>query len=197
MSILSYTEICELLAAGVVEGSDVAHVNSASLDVHLGPDFLFEAVPAAHRPYVDLALRETVAFYRKPGYTPADKSDTARIEREAGVPRYYLTPGEFVLAATREKFNLPNDISAEFRLKSSIARNGLEQLSAVWADAGWHGSALTLELFNVTRYHTLKLSEGLAVGQMIFHRHTAVPDHASYAARGRYNNDPGVQPIKP
>ncbi len=189
MSILSYTEICELLAAGVVEGSDVAHVNAASLDVHLGPDFLFEEAPTAHRPYVDLALRNTVSFYKKPGYaSPGMLYEPLR---------YYLTPGEFVLAATREKFNLPNDISAEFRLKSSIARNGLEQLSAVWADAGWHGSALTLELFNVTRYHTLKLSEGLAVGQMIFHRHTAVPDHASYAARGRYNNDPGVQPIKP
>ena len=38
---------------------------------------------------------------------------------------YYLAPSEFVLAETVETFNLPDDISAQFVLKSSRAREGL------------------------------------------------------------------------
>jgi dCTP deaminase len=38
---------------------------------------------------------------------------------------YWLSPGSFCLAETRECFNLPDDISAQFVLKSSRAREGL------------------------------------------------------------------------
>ena len=41
---------------------------------------------------------------------------------------YWLQPGEFVLAETREIFNLPDHIAAQFVLKSSRAREGLEQI---------------------------------------------------------------------
>jgi len=57
---------------------------------------------------------------------------------------YYLAPSEFVLAETIETFNLPDDISAQFVLKSSRAREGLNHLLAGWCDPGWHGSKLTL-----------------------------------------------------
>ena len=106
---------------------------------------------------------------------------------------YYLAPSEFVLGETVETFNLPNDISAQFVLKSSRAREGLNHLLAGWCDPGWHGSKLTLELKNERRYHGLHLYPGLKIGQMVFHRMSNVPA-ISYAVTGNYNNHLRVMP---
>jgi deoxycytidine triphosphate deaminase len=84
-----------------------------------------------------------------------------------------------------------------FILKSSLARSGLEHSQAGWADAGWHDSALTLELSNLLSNHTLHLEAGMAIGQMIFFRHTKVPEEFLYSTKGRYNGDRTVQEIKP
>ena len=109
---------------------------------------------------------------------------------------FSLEPGEFILASSIEVFNLPPDISAQYRLKSSMARIGLEHLNAGHCDAGWNGSVLTLELKNVTRYHAIHLQAGDPIGQMVFWRHEPVPADKSYAARGRYNGDGSVSGIK-
>lgn len=106
--------------------------------------------------------------------------------------RLYLQPGEFILAQTVEEFYLPNNIAAEFRLKSSVARAGLDQALAVWCDPGWNGSVLTVELRNNTRYHVLVLEAGMKIGQVVFFKGEPVPDEASYAVRGQYNNDKSV-----
>jgi len=106
---------------------------------------------------------------------------------------YYLAPSEFVLAETIETFNLPDDISAQFVLKSSRARAGFNHLLAGWCDPGWHGSKLTLELKNERRYHGLHLYPNLKIGQMVFHRMSNVPD-ISYAVVGNYNNHLRVMP---
>jgi dCTP deaminase len=109
---------------------------------------------------------------------------------------YELQPNEFILAQTLEIFNLPDNICAEFKLKSSGARTGLENALATWCDCGWHGSVLTLELKNFLRYHTLKLTAGMPIGQMIFYRVPMVPKERSYATIGRYNKDKSVQVVK-
>ncbi|WP_409365151.1 dCTP deaminase domain-containing protein, partial [Escherichia coli] len=70
---------------------------------------------------------------------------------------YRLKPGQFVLACTIETFNLPSDIAAQFMLKSSRARSGLEHLMAGYYDPGWHGSVLTLELHNSRQLHPVAL----------------------------------------
>jgi dCTP deaminase len=107
-----------------------------------------------------------------------------------------LPPGGFCLAATAARFFLPDDVAAEVKMRSSLARAGLDHALAGWADPGWHGSVLTLELVNNLRYHSLRLRPGLKIAQMIFWKGEPVPAHASYAARGRYNNDTQVQPSK-
>lgn len=63
-------------------------------------------------------------------------------------------------------------------------------------DAGWHGSVLTLEFRNLSRYHSIRIRPGDAIGQMVFFSHAEVPADRSYAARGRYNNDTTVSSIK-
>lgn len=178
MSLLSYTEICELIEQGVIENASYDNVNSASLDIRLAPEILIED-PSV---YNNIPL---IKLYRK---------QSLHTEKRM-LPRVLL-PGDFILAASVEIFNLPNNISAEYKLKSSMARIGLEHLNAGWCDAGWHGSCLTLELKNMTRHHDIELNYKDPIGQIVFFRHAPVPDDKSYAVRGRYNGDTSVQGVK-
>lgn len=104
---------------------------------------------------------------------------------------YYLAPGEFILAETQEIFNLPSHIAAQFVLKSSRAREGLEHLLAGYCDPGWHGSRLTLELHNSRRFYNIPLWPGMKIGQMVFHSIAGSPER-TYAETGRYNNHMSV-----
>ncbi len=143
-------------------------LNPASLDVRLG-----------HRLMIEVSDRRKLI--------EIDISD--RTEEDP----YYLAPSEFVLAETIETFNLPDNISAQFVLKSSRAREGFNNCLAGWCDPGWHGSKLTLELKNERRYHGLHLYPSLKIGQMVFHRMSDVPA-ATYAVTGNYNNHLRVMP---
>lgn len=179
MSLLSYIELCELVEQGVITNTPFDRVNSASIDISLGSTILVEAIGRAAYA-VSLSKKQKLAM---------DRYDIS-------VLPYRLHPGEFILAQSEQEFNLPPDISAEYKLKSSMARIGLEHLTAGWCDAGWHGSVLTLELKNMTQGHIIELEAGILIGQMVFFRHTPVPHDKSYAVRGRYNGDKTVTAAK-
>lgn len=179
MSLLSYTELCELVERGVITDVDPKAINAASIDVRLGNDIVVEEYCDHRVRPVDIHKREVF---------PSNKLTISS--------HYDMQPGEFILAHTMETFNLPNNICAEFKLKSSGARTGLENALATWCDAGWHGSTLTLELKNLLRYSALRLTPGMYIGQMLFYRVTEVPQERSYATIGRYNNDVSVQTVK-
>lgn len=160
---------------------DFNQVNSASIDILLGTHILVETMPDEDNNVLDFRRR-----------------DKMQIERVALDPEngYVLTPGQFILAESAEIFNLPLHLSCEYKLKSSMARIGLEHLNAGWCDAGWNGSVLTLELKNLTWYHSIRIRPGDAIGQMVFFQHEPVSKDRSYAARGRYNGDKTVSTIK-
>ena len=101
---------------------------------------------------------------------------------------YLLEPGHFMLAESQEVFNIPTWVAADFKLKSSRARSGLEHLHAGFADPGWHGSRLTMEFVNMCRFHPQRLYPGFLVGQMVFTQMLGTP-LTSYAQTGRYNGD--------
>ena len=143
-------------------------LNPASLDVRLGPNLMVEVMDCQTLLKIDISNR-----------TEDDP--------------YLLLPGEFCLAETVEQFDLPNDVSAQFVLKSSRAREGFNHLLAGWCDPGWHGSKLTLELKNERRHHALELYPNLKIGQMVFHLMSAIPTQ-SYAVTGHYNNHLQVMP---
>jgi dCTP deaminase len=143
-------------------------LNPASLDLRLGPNLMIEVRDRRQLLQVDIS------------------------ERTEDDP-YLLLPGEFCLAETIERFDLPEDISAQFVLKSSRARDGLNHLLAGWCDPGWHGSKLTLELKNERRYHPIELYPNLKIGQMVFHLMNEVPMQ-TYAVTGHYNNHLTVMP---
>ena len=142
-------------------------LNPASLDLRLGLHLMVENICDPELIRVDIS-----------GRTEDDP--------------FMLQPGEFCLAETLELFNIPDDISCQFVLKSSRARSGLNHLLAGWCDPGWHGSRLTLELKNERLHHALPLYPGLKVGQMVFHRMT--PPLRSYRETGHYNNHLTVMP---
>ena len=177
MSLLTHDELIVLVEEGVIQNCYTNQVNAASIDITLGYTVWIEDLADT---VVDLAAKET----------PNMKSINI-----AG-SGYDLAPGAFILASSREVFNLPNNIAAEYKLKSSLARAGLDHLNAGWADPGWNGSVLTLELHNVLRLHTLRLRPGMKIGQMVFFRGEPVQAHASYAVRGAYNGDKIATPSK-
>jgi len=188
MSLITYTELCEEIQKGLMKAPadnsapfntiPLEHVNAASVDVRLGRVF-----------YEEKQNSGPISLVHK------DQSASVRMELNWN-DTFWLLPGEFILAHTLEEFYLPNNIAAEFRLKSSVARAGLDQALAVWCDPGWHGSVLTIELRNNTRYNTLELTVGMKIGQMVFFKGEPVPSDASYAVRGQYNNDKEVTQSK-
>lgn len=179
--ILSYPALLELVRSGVIEHAREKNVKAASIDVRLGNKFYAEGHYVSSDP-----VPRAVNLIEETG-PPMN-----RFELAADEP-FLVAPKEFVLAETAERFNLPDSLAAEFRLRSSLARAGLDQALAIWCDPGWHGSVLTLELINNLNRHSLMLFPGMAIGQMIFHSVEGVPAKQSYAANGRYNNDSTVQ----
>ncbi len=165
--ILSDWQIRSRCEGGMVQGYDPALINPASLDVRLGDTLLIESAQS----------RELVLY---------------PLDRHSQADPYELRPGQFALAQTMEVFNLPDDIAAQFMLKSSRAREGLEHLMAGYCDPGWHGSVLTLELHNSRQLWPVGLWPGMKIGQMVFHLMSERPA-ASYAKTGRYNGDATVQ----
>lgn len=173
--ILINEEIRDLIERGVVCNTKDEHVNGSSLDVTLGSVLYVERPP---NPRSVQPVENTPV---------ARVGDPQNFQRES-IISYRLKPGAFVLAATEQVFFLPRDISAEFRLKSTIARLGINQMLAVWCDPGWTNSTLTLELKNENQFHSVELTAGMRIGQMIFHRHQKISRVASYALHGKYNN---------
>lgn len=182
MTLLAYDELCELVERGVITNVKPEQINASSIDITLGDRIMAEAG------YVE-------SYNRVRSLKRRDKLDMDTYLVDKDCP-FTLHPGRFILAQSQQIFNLPCNISAEYKLKSSMARIGLEHLNAGWCDAGWHGSALTLELKNMTQYHPIELEQGVGIGQVVFFRHAPVPIDRSYAKRGRYNNDKHATQIK-
>lgn len=178
--LLSYDDLMFLVETNVIEHAKESAVNASSIDIHLGTKILVERSDTDHSYEVDYTKRQ------RPMMVECVVPDTG----------YVLQPGEFILAQSVEVFNLPDDLSAEYKLKSSMARVGLEHLNAGWCDAGWTGSVLTLELKNMMNNHSIRIRPGDAIGQMVFFRHAVVPRDKSYSSRGRYNNDKTVSTIR-
>lgn len=158
-----------LCQGGMIKPFDPSLVNPASLDVTLGPNLYIEVEDG--------------------GLLPKDISGCTRANP------YLLMPNEFVLAETLEVFNIPDFICAQFALKSSLARAGLEHLMAGYIDPGFHDSVLTLEFKNAKQHSAFPLWPGMRCGQIIF-TEMSEPPQKSYRYTGRYNHDTKVSRSK-
>jgi len=158
------------IKAGIIEGGLESAVNGASVDLHLAKDFLVEA---------DGSHNDNEFVRLTPGHRNGPTMTRHEVENHIE-----LLPGDFCLASTREKLNLPSNIVAKASwLKSTSARFGLEHLHAGLCDPGFSGH-VTLEFKNMLQSHTILLMPGDAVTQLEL---VKVMDAGKYA----YNKKPG------
>jgi len=143
----------------------------SSLDVRLSTDF--ERLENMNRSHLAL------------GKLPdQEKAYTERVVLEAD-EKFYLHPGEFVLASTLEWFRLPDDLAGRIEGRSSWGRRGLVvHATAGFVDPGFAG-VLTFELSNAGRL-PIELEAGLRIGQVCFFDMTSrslIPYHAKHGAK--------------
>ncbi len=176
--LLSYNRLLKVVEDGVINAL-VENINSTSIDLTLDDKILIECDPHHSNSVVKLHEKKSIHV------------------REIDIRNggYILLPGQFILASSVEYFNLPLNISAEYKLKSTQARNALDHANAGWCDAGWHGK-LTLEFKNNSEFHNLEIVAGMKAGQIVFFEHEPVPEEKSYRARGQYNGQQQVTASK-
>lgn len=159
-------ELCR--NSGMVDPFNSDLINPASIDVRLGN--MIKAEGQTHGP--SDRRREWIDYHLN------DDEE------------YILKPGEFILAHTKEFVRIPNNIEANFQLKSSRGREGINHLLAGYIDPGFHGQ-VTLELQNVKTRHSVKLKPGMLIGQLRFSKLDQTPLRP-YSLTGRYMNDTGA-----
>jgi dCTP deaminase len=159
-------EIRQMCDLGLAEPFDPALINPASLDVRLGDTMLIESVESPElKPY--------------PFWDHSEEHP------------YLMAPKQFVLAPTLEFVRVPVTCNAQFVLKSSRAREGINHLLAGYLDPGFHG-VVTLELVNSRQLHRIPIWPGMKIGQLVFNKMMGPPER-SYAVTGRYHGDTTVQ----
>lgn len=100
---------------------------------------------------------------------------------------YVLEPGEFILASTLERVNIPFNVCGSIYDKSSRAREGMSAFNTHF-DPGFFGYP-TLELVNFSK-KPIHLIKGMAIIQMKFEY---LAEETDMPYQGKYNN----QPAKP
>jgi len=150
--VLSDRTIREQLRAGriVIDPLDDSDIQPASVDLHLHRRLLVLGSTTA--PFID--LRSDLTDLVEPADIPEDEP-------------FLIQPGEFVLVSTVERIGLPDDLVAQVKGKSSLARAGLLVApTAGYVDPGWDGR-LTLELVNASRLPA-SLYAGMRICQIYF-----------------------------
>ncbi len=97
---------------------------------------------------------------------------------------YTLEPGEFLLCASMERFEIPHDLQAIVHDKSTLARQGIALQNTV-LEPGWKGY-ITLELSNHGP-HSVVIRSGQPIAQVVFHLLDA-PTNRPYT--GKYQDQP-------
>ena len=150
--VLSDGTIRRLVADGrvVIDPWDPDMVQPASVDLRLGDSFRVfhnHLAPAIDLDRPPEHLTELIVI-------DPDKS-------------FVIHPGEFVLGATLERVQLPDDVVARIEGKSSLGRLGLiVHATAGFVDPGIAGT-LTLEITNLTRIPII-LWPGKPIAQLSF-----------------------------
>ncbi|MCF4007302.1 dCTP deaminase [Corynebacterium uropygiale] len=118
---------------------------------------------------VDVRMDRLFRVFNNSRYTHIDpklpqEDLTSLVEVEEG-DSFVLHPGEFVLAATLERFTLPAHLAGRLEGKSSLGRLGLlTHSTAGFIDPGFSGH-ITLELSNTANL-PIVLWPGMKVGQL-------------------------------
>lgn len=104
---------------------------------------------------------------------------------------FRIAPGEWFLAETLERIDIPPTMEAEVCLRSSAARAGFDHCLAGYVDPGYQGR-LTLEFVNCRRFADLWIYPGQELVQLRLRRLESAPIW-HYGQTGRYQGDDSVR----
>lgn len=185
-------DLLDLVYARVIENVTDDLINAGSIDITCGENYIIE--PRQKYKLFELTSMPVIDLLEK------SAANVLKLPDEG----YCLLPGQCILLESEQVFNLPDGnnaheyspllsrkcaIFAEYKLKSTMARNFVDAFNAGWCDAGWHGARLTIELRNCNDDRMVRIRKGDRIGQMIFYQgSTFVPENYSYKQKGRYNN---------
>jgi len=158
-------------------------LSSASYDVTLSNKFLVPSTDlgfyaSGNKAYTPESLCKVEMSFN-------DKLEPPWEEREAP---FYLHPGMFVLASTKETVHLPPYLKAQVLDKSTWVRMGLDVKNTL-IDPGFHGT-VTLELTN-NGPMTLLLNEDVGIAQLVFDR---LETGCDIPYNGKYQGQSSVTP---
>lgn len=99
-------------------------------------------------------------------------TEIIRGDEEWSIEDWDLMPGDFILASTLEKVNIPAHLCAQVSGKSSMMRKGIQVCNdAGYIDAGFRGK-ITLEVANHGHY-PVRLTPGMKICQLVLTRLTS------------------------
>lgn len=184
---LSDSEIHHRLDVGDLEIEPVLQSNKrlqpATIDVRLGDTFCEFDDTACHSP-IDPAT-DSIADYMH--YTEANSDGS-----------YILDTGDFTIATTQERLDLPNDLIAFVHGRSTYGRVGIGVHStAGLIDPGFSGQ-ITLELFN-NGPAPVTLHAGNRIAQLSFAQlgKEAAREYGHEDRNSKYDGQGGPQPARP
>jgi len=180
--ILSDRSIREALEAGTIVIDPLLEGGIQPSSVDLRIDRYFRVFRNDTTPYID------------PKQPQEDLTELVEVEDGKA---FILHPGEFVLASTLERVELPDDVAGRLEGKSSLGRLGLlAHSTAGFVDSGFEGH-LTLELSNVSNL-PIAIYPGMRIGQISFLQMTTAAEapYGSDAARSKYQGQKGPTPSR-
>jgi dCTP deaminase len=179
--VLSDRSIREEIAAGrlIIDPFEEKFLQPASVDLRLGREF--RVFRNYRLPYIDVKK---------------EMPELTDLERMDDDNPFILHPGEFVLAVTLERVEIPNDLVGRLDGKSSLGRLGLiVHSTAGFVDPGFRGR-LTLELTNVANL-PVTLYYAMPVSQISFTRLTTPADKPYGSGAGsKYQEQSGPEPSR-
>ncbi len=172
--ILSDRDIRKAIVEGKIKISPkpdfATQLGSCALDLRLGN--VYRVFDHSRTPYIDPQNPKTL------------KDVTTEIVVRDG-EAFTLHPGEFILAATHEHVEMPDDLAGRLEGRSSIGRLGVVVHStAATVDAGFRGN-ITLELANMGRIPVM-LYPGMRICSISFEQlssRAAVPYYKKKSAK--------------
>ncbi|MBI5135675.1 dCTP deaminase [Candidatus Uhrbacteria bacterium] len=182
--ILSDRDIRRAFAAGRIQMEPSPDLTSSilrpcSVDFHLGNTF------------------RVFDYNKLPIIDPLQELVIDTVTRLVEIPdgeRFIIHPGELIIAATRERLTLSNDLIGRLEGRSSLARVGIiVHSTAARFDPGWDGNPM-LELGNQGRI-PVALYPGMRICSFTFEELSS-PVEFSYQQKGRFKQQTGQTSTK-
>lgn len=158
-----------------------------SYDIRLGRGVeLFAQYPVTDLPLCDPLAKPKTVDIDKPHMLPRMETTIYNEEDSLTMAYYDIPPNAFVLARSKESFNIPANVTGFLYCKSTYARLGMNMTPTV-LKSGWCGQ-LVLEIFNQSPY-VLRIYEDQGIGTLYFALHDAASMHP-YS--GKYQGQVGI-----